>query len=222
MKRYILIALLLACISTFAYSQTTEGTAITSESFSLETLSVTSVSQETSPGPGYVLFIIPQYNFVDDEYSIPKVVLSRAGYTIETASISTRELALGADIIKVRPKLTIEQIDISRYKAVIFVGGYLSKKFFENKALIEKAIAFNERGTLIGAMDNAPYFLAQWGIVGEARVTVNKSLAKTMKSMGVNYSEKNIVVDRNLVTVDSFMYSDAFAAEFLLALDKIK
>ncbi len=172
------------------------------------------------PVSGHVLLIIPQYNFVDDEYSIPRVVLSRAGYTVEVASTSTKELALGADIIKVRPHLTIAQIDTGRYKAVIFVGGYMSKKFFEDKVLISKAKEFNERGVLIGAMDNTPYFLAQWGIVGEAKVTVNRSLAKAIKAMGVNYVDKNIVIDRNLATVDNQLYTDAFTSAFLDELKK--
>jgi len=169
---------------------------------------------------GYVLFIIPQYNFADDEYSIPKVIISRAGYTVETASTSTKELALGSDIIKVRPNLTIEQIDPAKYKGVIFVGGFLSKKFFDNKVLIEKAKEFSSRGTLIGAMDNTPYFMAQWGLLKDVKVTVTPSLAKAMKTMGINYTDKNIVIDKNFITVDSYRYSDAFAGEFLTELRK--
>lgn len=49
---------------------------------------------------GYVLMIIPQFNFPDDEYTIPKVILSRGGYTVEVASQSTREIAIGTDIMK--------------------------------------------------------------------------------------------------------------------------
>lgn len=180
-----------------------------------------SVTPESDGTPGgYVLMIMPQFNFVDDEYTIPKVIISRAGYTVEVASSSTRELAIGQDIIKVHPNLSIESIDTDRYKAVIFVGGYLSKKFFEDKALIEKAREFNSKNVLIGAMDNTPYFLAQWGVTGDKKVTVNRSLAKAMKSAGANYVDKDIVVDRNLVSVNNFLYSDAFANVFLTELEK--
>lgn len=181
---------------------------------------LSSAAPETASQSGYVLMILPQFNFVDNEYTIPKVEISRAGYTVEVASTSTKEIAVGEDVIKVRPNVSIADIDTSRYKAVIFVGGYLSKTFFEDKTLIEKTREMNARGILIGAMDNTPYFLAQWGVVGSAEVTVNKSLAKGLKNMGIKYVDKDIVVDRNLITVDSYMYSEAFAGEFLQELEK--
>lgn len=169
---------------------------------------------------GYVLMILPQFNFVDIEYTIPKVTVSRGGYTVEVASSSTKEIAVGADISKVRPNLNVSQIDVDRYKAVIFVGGYLSKKFFDDKVLIAKALEFKQKGKLIGAMDNIPYFMAQWGMLKDIKVTVNASLVKGLKSMGVAYVAKDIVLDKNFITVDSYMYSDAFAQEFLSELNK--
>jgi putative intracellular protease/amidase len=177
-------------------------------------------SEPSRPDLGYVLIIIPQYNFVDNEYSIPKVTISRAGYTVEVASTSTKEIALGADIMKVRPNLTIEQINVDKYQAVVFVGGYMSKKFFENKVLIEKAKEFNDKGKLIGAMDNIPYFMAQWGMLKDVKVTVNKTLAKAIKSMNINYSDKDIIIDQNFITVNMQLYSDAFATEFVSELNK--
>jgi len=183
----------------------------------------TTVQPKYEPPParsGYVLFIIPQYNFVDSEYTIPKVAISRAGYTVEVASTSTREIAVGADIMKVRPNLTIEQIDTDKYKAVIYVGGYLSKKFYENKVLIDKTKEFAAKGKLIGSMDNIPYFMAQWGLLKDVKVTVNSSLVKGIKSMGINYVNKNIVLDKNFITVDNQLYSDQFTTEFITELDR--
>ncbi len=169
---------------------------------------------------GYVLFIIPQFNFVDDEYTIPKIVISRAGYTVEVASESTTEPALGTDAIKVRPNLTVDQINTDKYEAVVFVGGYLSKKFYENPVLIEKAKEFKDKGRLICAMDNIPYFLAKWGLLKDVKVTINPSMARELKKMGINYVEKDIVVDKNFITVDLYRYSDEFASEVVDALNK--
>lgn len=178
---------------------------------------------QTAPvktGTGYVLIVIPQYNFIESEYSIPKVAISRAGFTVEVASTSTKEIALGADALKVRPNLSISQIDPARYDAILFVGGYMSKKFFEDKILIEKAKAFNETGKLIGAMDNVPYFMAQWGLLQDTKVTVNRSLVKAMKSMHMNYVDKDIVLDKNIITVNELVYSDPFATEFINELNR--
>lgn len=171
---------------------------------------------------GYVLFIIPQFNFVDDEYTIPKIVISRAGYTVEVASESTTEAALGTDAIKVRPNFTVEQINPDRYDAVVFVGGYLAKKFYENPVLIGKAKEFKDQGRLICAMDNIPYYLAKWGLLKGVKVTINPSMAKELKTMGINYVEKDIVVDKNFITVDLYRYSDDFAGEVVDELNKIQ
>jgi protease I len=178
------------------------------------------VSGETAAKTGYVLFIIPQFNFVDDEYTIPKVIISRAGYTIEVASASTREPALGTDIMKVRPNLAVEQINVDRYDAVVFVGGYLAKKFYENPALIEKAREFKAKGKLICAMDNIPVYMAKWGLLKGIKATVQPSLARDLKKMGVNYINKDIVIDKNFITVDMYKYSDAFAGEVVDELNK--
>ena len=180
----------------------------------------TAVPEAKAGASGYVLFIIPQYNFVDDEYTIPKVIISRAGYTVEVASASTKEVAQGTDIMKVRPNLTVEQINVDRYKAVVFVGGYLSKKFYENKSLMDKTREFKEKGKLICAIDNIPYYLALWGLLKDIKVTVHPSLAKDLKKMGVNYVEKDIVIDKNFITADIYKYSDAFANEIVEELKK--
>jgi len=191
----------------YAYCETAEGQA-------------PATSEAGSPKTNYVLFIIPQYNFVDDEYTIPKVIISRAGYTVEVASASTKEAALGQDFMKVRPNLTIDQIDVDRYDAVVFVGGYMSKKFFENPVLIDKARQFKEKGKLICAMDNTPQFLAKWGLLKDVKVTVNPYLAKSLKDMGINYVQKDIVIDKNFITVNLYKYSDAFANDIVDELNK--
>ena len=200
---YLCIAVL-SCLP--AICETIEASAPTAEARTLKT--------------GYVLFIIPQYNFVDDEYTIPKVMLSRAGYTVEVASTSTREIALGTDIIKVRPNLAIEQINVDRYDAVVFVGGYLAKKFYENNVLIDKAKEFKSKGKLICAMDNIPIYLAKWGLLKDIKVTVHPALVKDLKKMGINYVDKDIVIDKNFITVNMYRFSDAFAGEVVQELSK--
>ncbi len=216
MRKLIIFSCFIFIFSLSVFGEPPDATA------TLETATILSqVSSEAHAKTNYVLFIIPQYNFVDDEYTITKVMISRAGYTVEVASASTKEIALGTDIMKVRPNLTVEQINVDRYDALIMVGGYLSKKFYENPVLIDKVKEFNSKGKLIGAMDNMPYYLALWGLLKDVKVTVHPSLAKSMKKMGVNVVDKDIVIDKNFITVDMYKYSDAFAGEVIQALSKL-
>jgi protease I len=215
MKKLIFFICFIYICSFSVFGETRDATT------TMETATILSqVSSEVNVKTGYVLFIIPQYNFVDDEYTIPKVMISRAGYTVEVASASTREIALGTDIIKVRPNLTIEQINVDKYDAVVFVGGYLAKKFYENPVLIEKAKEFKSKDKLICAMDNIPIYLAKWGLLKDIKVTVHPALVKDLKKMGVNYVEKDIVIDKNFITVNMYKYSDAFAGEVVNELNK--
>jgi protease I len=215
MKKLIYLLCLIVICGSSVFGDTLE-TAVTAENAAV----LPQVSSEASSKTGYVLFIIPQFNFVDDEYTIPKVVISRAGYTVEVASVSTKELALGTDISKVRPNLTVEQINVDRYDAVVFVGGYLAKKFYENPVLIEKAREFNAKGKLICAMDNIPVYLAKWGLLKDIKATVHPALVKDLKKMGINYVDKDIVIDKNFITVNMYRYSDAFAGEVVTELSK--
>jgi protease I len=215
MKKYIFLICIVSVFGFTAFGETREAAA-TNEAAAVSP----QITAEAISKTGYVLFIIPQFNFVDDEYTIPKVIISRAGYTIEVASESTREPALGTDIMKVRPNLTVEQINVDRYDAVVFVGGYLAKKFYENPVLIDKAKEFKAKGKLICAMDNIPVYMAKWGLLKDIKATVNPSLARDLKKMGVHYVDKDIVIDKNFITVDMYRYSDAFAGEVVNALNK--
>ena len=218
MKKLTFVALICLFCSLPAFGSTMEAVSSTEITASPGSGQVS--NEVKTSKTGYVLFIIPQYNFPDDEYTIPKVIISRAGYTVEVASTSTRELALGTDIIKVRPNLTIEQIDPDKYDAVVMTGGYLSKKFYENPVLIQKMTEFKSKGKLICAMDNIPLFLAKWGLLKDVKVTVHPSLIKDIKKMGINYVEKDIVVDKNFITVNIYKFSDAFASEVVQELSK--
>lgn len=109
---------------------------------------------------------------------------------------------------------------MDRYDALIMVGGYMSKKFYENPTLEAKVKEFSAKGKLIGAMDNMPYYLAKWGLLKGVKATINPGMARDLKKMGINYVDKDIVIDQNIITVDIYKYSDAFANEVLNELNK--
>ena len=69
-------------------------------------------------------------------------------------------------------------------------------------------------------MDNIPIYLAKWGLLKDIKVTIHPSLVKDLKKMGINYVEKDIVIDKDFITVDMYKYSDAFAGEVVDALNK--
>lgn len=69
-----------------------------------------------------VLFIVAPQNFRQEEYFIPKDLLNNAGFQVVTASRVKGELT-GYPEGKTISDLTLSQVRLSDYQALVFIGG---------------------------------------------------------------------------------------------------
>lgn len=150
-----------------------------------------------------VAIIIAFKDFRDEEYFFSKQVLESNGIKTETFS-NEKGLAIGKFGGEAIAK-SLDDLNISDYEAIIFVGGNGAIIFLDNEKsynLIKKAQNENK---IIAAICIAPIILAKAGALRNKKAVVWSSLIDKSgieiikKNQGI-YEEKPVVVDGNIIT----------------------
>jgi protease I len=148
-----------------------------------------------------VVLIIAEKTFRDEEYQVPKEVLTRAGTKVITASTTTGE-AVGKLGLKVRPDILIDQVDIDKLDALIFIGGAGSSQYFNDPLAHKLAIDAAQKGKIYGAICIAPTILANAGLLKGKKATVFPSPdgIEALKKGGAVYTSNDVEMDGRLIT----------------------
>lgn len=153
-----------------------------------------------------ILMVIAFKNFRDEEYFIPKEILERNGFIIETTS-DKKGLAIGADGGEVEIFKIIKEINVEDYEGVIFVGGPGMAEELDNLEFQKLAQDFYKKNKLVSAICIAPALLAKAKILENKEATVwssvlDKSAIKILKENGAIFKDESVVVDGNIITAN--------------------
>lgn len=156
-----------------------------------------------------VLMIIAPRNFRDEELFHTKEELEAAGNSVTIASTTT-DTATGMLGGTAKPDITINDVNVDDYDAVVFVGGSGSSIYFNDPKAHEIARTANEKGKIIGAICIAPSTLANAGILNGKKVASWPSEESNLRSNGANYTGNPVEKDGNIITA----YGPSSAREF--------
>jgi len=154
-----------------------------------------------------LLFIIASEGFRDAEYFVPAQMLREAGHQISLASdIDAGKQAKGADGAQTIVDYNINDIDISNFDAIVFVGGPGALKHLDNDTCYKIAQTALEKNKLLAAICIAPVILAKAGVLKDKNATVwtdetDKSASKILEENGAKYTDQPVVKD-NVVTAN--------------------
>ncbi|HTM96089.1 MAG TPA: type 1 glutamine amidotransferase domain-containing protein, partial [Croceibacterium sp.] len=138
------------------------------------------------------------------ELTGPRDRLDRAGF--ETVITSPKDGEIRGwqhgdwgDTVKV--DLELDEVSVGDYDALLLPGGVINP---DKLRMDEKAIAlvkaFAENGKPIAAICHGPWLLAEAGLVDGKTVTGWPSIRTDLKNAGANVVDKEVVIDRNLIT----------------------
>lgn len=166
-----------------------------------------------------VLMIISSADFRDEEYREPKAILEKNGFRVVTAcsSLSPARGMLG---MVVRPDITLEQVEVSDYRAILFIGGSGSKEYWDNKTAHLIARDAVSQDLLLGAICLAPVTLARAGLLSDKRVTVFPSSGEELINRNAFYTRARVETDGKIVTADGPASSSAFGKQILKLLQE--
>jgi len=156
-----------------------------------------------------ILMIIPPERFRDEELFVTKEELEKLEHKITITSTKIG-ICRGSRGGIAHSECDINELDIDKYDAVLFVGGGGSKLLFENKIALQIAREMNTKGKIVAAICLAPVLLANAGVLLNKRATVAGTEAKTIEKKGAQYEGPGVTVDGNIVTANAPKQSKLF------------
>jgi protease I len=160
-----------------------------------------------------ICLIIAHRNFNDTEYRVTREELERSGYEIKVASLRKDSPAEGMEGLEVLPDLTLEEVVVADYQAIVFIGGSGTTVYFSNSSAHSICRQAVERGKVLAAICIAPVILANAGVLNGKRATVFPGYEALLESRGAIYVNQPVVTDGLLVTANGPSASLPFARE---------
>lgn len=174
---------------------------------------------------GYqILMIVAHEGFNPAEYRIPQKLFERSGAQVIIASTRTTNLISerwpiwSLSRIKMNADIVIEDVEVSDYDAIVFVGGGEDKLINHPiaHAIAKEAIA---TGKVLGAICKAPLILAEAGVLDGKKATVwhpfgivNKHF-NALEQAGAEAIKEDLVIDGRVITANRPTHASLFAEQ---------
>ena len=164
--------------------------------------------------------IISADNFEDSELLYPYYRLKEEGVEVDIASIKKGTIK-GKHGYEVDANKDLREIHAAEYDLLILPGGKAPEKIRKEKEAIEIAKYFFSHNKPVSAICHGPQTLITAGLLKDRHATCSKSVANELKEAGATYEDREVVVDRNLVTSRQPSDLPAFMRETMKTFKKI-
>ncbi|MFP3949650.1 MAG: DJ-1/PfpI family protein [Candidatus Micrarchaeia archaeon] len=174
-----------------------------------------------------ILMIIPAEKYRDEELEIPKKYFESGGLETTIASTRAGECS-GMMGGTATAEKSLEEVKVSEYDAVAFIGGTGTPSLRSNERALEIARETKKQGKVLGALCWAPTTLAKAGVLEGKKATVwfgddpeyGMKTDKVLEKYGATYTGEGYAVDGNIVTADGPDNAENFAREIVKALNQ--
>jgi len=165
-----------------------------------------------------VAFIIAINGYEDSELSVPKKMIEKAGGTTELFSLSKgKAYGMYGQIININ--YTLDEIKVSDFDAIVFVGGRGSKIYHNNPIAHKIAKEAVQKNKILGAICWAPVTLANANVINGKMVTVNPVEEQWFKNKGFLYTGDKVTIDGKIITANGPEASAFFAKAIIESLN---
>jgi protease I len=163
---------------------------------------------------GKTVAILTENGFEEVELTSPKKALEEAGATVHIVSPQKEKVkAWNHDhwSIELPVDKNISDVKADDYDGLILPGGVLNPdKLRTNKDAVEFAKDFLEAGKPVAAICHGPQLLIETGLLEGRDMTSYPSVQTDLKNAGVNWHDREVIVDNGLVTSRSLEDLEAF------------
>ena len=153
---------------------------------------------------GKKVAIITENGFEESELTSPKKALEEAGAQVDIISPQQQKVkAWDHDhwSIELPVNVNIDKAKPEDYDALVIPGGVMNPDQMRmNAKCVEFAQRFLEEGKPIAAICHGPQLLIETGLINGRTMTSYWSLKTDMQNAGVDWVDKEVVVDNGLVT----------------------
>jgi protease I len=166
------------------------------------------------------LILLPTARFEDQVYLKTRSILERYGHAVTVAAPKKTPI-FGLNRGQVIPNLTLEEIDLADYDALVLASGIGYREFWEPGPVHELLRNALERGLMIGAIANTPMLLARSGILRGKKATGLFYESKDIKENGGEYTAATVCQDGLILTAKEAAMVDQYALALAKALKPI-
>ena len=165
------------------------------------------------------LFIVAQKNFRDEELFEVRRVLESSGIKTSVGCINSGE-AFGSLGRKVNIDLTLDQILVSKYDAIIFVGGSGSAIYYDNKTALNIIKECKFKGKIICGICAGVGVLANAEILNKINCTGWYEIKDLIEKKSGNYTGNEVEVSGKIITANGPKAAKQFGEEIVKMLNK--
>jgi protease I len=163
--------------------------------------------------------IITENGFEEVELTSPKKVMEDAGIKVDVISPQKNKVkAWDKDhwSIEIPVDVDITNANADDYDALMIPGGVMNPdKMRTNEDCVQFAKDFLESGKRVAAICHGPQLLIETGLLNGREMTSYPSLKTDLINAGVNWKDKEVIVDNGLVTSRSPKDLEAFNKKLL-------
>jgi len=170
------------------------------------------------PNANYVvLMVVPPSEYQEDELDIPMDRFREMGMEVDLASLGTAT-AIGMNGGSVEINLNITDANLSRYDAVVFVGGMGIDmlRLYERSEYLDLAREAEGAGLVVGAICLAPKILANADLL-RGRVATSSD-PDYIIAKGADFRDQEVVRDGLIVSANGPEASGKFADALIEAM----
>lgn len=160
------------------------------------------------------LIFLPKKDFNEEEFNIVRKRLLKIDKNIFITS-DDHSVCTGSKGMKVKSDTSFYNMNVNNFSALILIGGTGSRNYWKNESLHKIIKKFYDNKKVIAAICSSPITLAKAGILQNRKATCFSEDSAELINAGINYQDKNIVVDGNIVTANDSKSSLQFAEAVL-------
>jgi protease I len=163
--------------------------------------------------------ILTENGFEESELTSPKKAMEDAGIKVDIVSPQKEKVkAWNHDhwSIELPVDVNLSDAKVDDYDALVIPGGVMNPDLMRiNKDCVNFAKEFLQSGKPVAAICHGPQLLIETGLLEGRNMTSYPSVQTDLKNAGVNWEDKEVIVDHGLVTSRSPKDLEAFNKKLL-------
>jgi len=161
-----------------------------------------------------LLIFLPKKDFNEEEFTIVKNRLLKAGKKVFITS-DDHFVCSGSKGMKVKSDTSFYNINVNNFSGLILIGGLGSRNYWKNESLHKIIRKFFDSKKVVAAICSSSITLAKSGILENKKATCFAEAKMELINAGIDYQDRNIVVDGNIVTANDARSALQFAEAVL-------
>ena len=167
-----------------------------------------------NPSQNSFLIFLPKKDFNEEEFTIVKNRLLKAGKKVFITS-DDHFICSGSKGMKVKSDTSFYNVNVNNFSGLILIGGAGSRSYWKNDSLHKIVRKFFDSQKTLAAICSSPVIFAKAGILENKKATCYTEDKMELINSGIDYHDKIVVVDGNVITADNSHSALQFAEAIL-------